>query len=175
MTQIMKLSEAEKEVLDKELGADMTAQIVAQANAQGKDLEAQNIAFKSEPSTFTKETLLLLGAIKTLTQGHKEAKKELAEYRKEVKDLGNQVANLLETFGGTIDTNKRTQESVASLESSVQKLIERRPAASRSSATEIDPDDTHADFLERKNNEDQEARIPIVSQMKTMPSNGGPS
>lgn len=165
-----KITDTQRQELETELGKEFAQLVIERANEQGKELETQNIAFKSSPDGFTSETLIILGAIKSFQDEKLEANKISDEYRKTVKDLANQVEQLIQGYGDLKDANKRNGEQVTTLTKTIAELTRRRPAASKSEETTIEDDNKAANFLADKNKGDDKPIIPILTQMKTMPN-----
>jgi len=161
------ITDAQRQELEKQLGADFAKMVIERADAVGKELEAQDVAFKSAPDGFSAETLIVLGAIKALTEKDAAYVKELDEHRQTVKDLSNQVAQLITKFDGDKDVSHRTQEALAGVQKALSELTARRPAASKSPNTQIADDDPQARFLDEKNNEADEKQkaVPVLSQI----------
>lgn len=165
------ISEIQRQALEKELGKDIAEQVIAQADTVGKELESEDVAFRSVPDGFAIDTLILLSAFKTLNEKYTEKieaqQQEISEYRKTTGDLANQVAQVIEHYESTGDKTLRLQENVQSLVDQVKSLLERRPAASKSPNTQIPDDDAQANFLIEKNNEGDKP-LPILNQMQKM-------
>lgn len=170
VTKMAMISETQRADLVKEFGDDFAERIISQAEQQGKALEGQNIAFKSLPSGLGAETMLLLGAVKVVEEDAQKAIHEADESRKESKDVGNRMSGLEQKMGNYADATQRLTEKVDSLISHLQALTKMQAPASKSPLSEVDKlgNQSEADFLQKKNEEQDKAFVPILSQMKAM-------
>jgi len=155
------ITENQRADLEREFGKDFAERIVSQAEAQGKALESQDIAFKSLPSGFGAETLLVLGAVKVVEDDAKKASNEAT-------DVGNRLNGVEQKMGNYADSVIRLTEKVDELTNYLKQLTNIQPPASRSPLSTIKTDDKEANFLQKKNEEQGKAFVPILSQMKAM-------
>lgn len=162
------ITENQRADLEREFGKDFTERIVQHASEQGKALESQNVAFKSLPSGFGSETLLLLGAVKTVEDDALKAISESTEAHKEAKDVGNRLDKVEKTIGDFDDKILRLTEKLGQAVEYIAKLTEIQPPASKSPLSAISKDDKEANFLEKKNEEQGQKFVPILEQMRKM-------
>lgn len=162
------ITETQRADLEREFGKDFTERIVQHATEQGKALESQNVAFKSLPSGFGSETLLLLGAVKTVEEDALKAISESTEAHKEAKDVGNRLDKVEKTIGDFDDKIFRLTEKLGQAVDYIKELTQIQPPASKSPLSAINKDDKEANFLEKKNEEQGQKFVPILEQMRKM-------
>lgn len=162
------ITETQRADLEREFGKDFSMRIIQQAELQGKALEAQNIAFKSLPSGFGSETLLLLGAVKTVQEDAEKAIVESTEAHKEAKDVGNRLSNFEKMVGDYRDSVVRLTEKLDEVVHYVKELTSIQPPASKSPLSQVAKDNPEANFLQKKNEEAGQKFVPILEQMRKM-------
>lgn len=162
------ITETQRADLEREFGKDFSMRIIQQAELQGKALEAQNIAFKSLPSGFGSETLLLLGAVKTVQEDAEKAIAESTEAHKEAKDVGNRLSNFEKMVGDYRDSVVRLTEKLDEVVHYVKELTSIQPPASKSPLSQVAKDNPEANFLQKKNEEAGQKFVPILEQMRKM-------
>ncbi len=167
VTKMAMISDTQRADLIKEFGESFAERIISQAETQGKALESQNVAFKSLPSGLGAETMLLLGAVKTVHEDAEKAIHEADEARKEAKDVGNRFDGLENKVGGYADATQRLTEKVDLLVTLLKQLTGQQPPASKSPLSQVDKlgNEAEANFLQAKNEEGEKKFVPILQQM----------
>lgn len=162
------ITDSQRADLEREFGKDFSQRIIQHAELQGKALEAQNIAFKSLPSGFGSETMLILGAVKTVQEDAEKAITESTEAHKEAKDTGNRLDNFEKMVGDYRDSVVRLTEKLDEVVKYVKELTQLQPPASKSPLSQVAKDNPEANFLQKKNEEQGQKFVPILEQMRKM-------
>jgi hypothetical protein len=165
-----------------DVGKEMADNVVNALNSQGKSIENLGTAYKmpmgsdedekedmedeDEPPfppkkshDLTTPDLVLFSSMKTLSDITHGLHKEVDEVRKTQKDGNNQIEQLRDKIGDVEDSLRR-------IEQHFQKLTTRQPA-STSAATQFMGNYPPVDTAYQKNQEGQDAPVPIFNQMKS--------
>lgn len=138
------VSEAQRLLLEQELGKDFADAVVARAETLGDELRNRGQSFKSLPSQDSEGLSIALYAVTKELASVLKASQE-AEKNK-TGDIDNRLTAVETSIGDLGDKVLRMTQAF-------KDLTKKQPAASKAPMTEVDDEDEDANNLEKENNQ----------------------